>query len=568
MMLLFHIIWSALVSTQLVQLALLDEVTSEFVCLDQVCYSVSWGSQRYYKAKKSCKVKKGQLLTVKNTVQADAIAMFMAKAHQEDVKVWIGLEQPFSNRCTDLQLPLRGYTWVTGDNHTDYTNWKKEEQKCGAHCVTVRKDGTWEEIPCDSKADGYLCEISYSSPCFSLELPFSYNVTYYHFALGLASTGGTVFPNDTIVDISTSPNNTKLFCKEKADGTVAWSSDSPGAWSCLILKGGCEHECVEESDTAQCKCPSGSELKADHRGCTKPCDPNPCSQLCVPVSDPPGFLCMCSEGFTLGDDGRTCEDIDDCAANPNTCEHHCTNTIGGFDCGCKPGFEMVETCEPGESCGSLCLDIDECGIPTTLCEHGCENFDGGYRCYCDDGYVTDEKKPYKCKRFCNTSFCEADCDINNNDSCQCPEGYIVDQLEDGVYICADVDECDASPCDWPNSCINTFGSFLCTCPDGYTVHNEACIPPEEGSGGAELTPVPPSQTSPPTTRPPDIHSLQPAMLLGICIGIISMLTVLLAILCHMLRKHYIEEHALDYKCKNAEKDMVLQQVMTEPQHKL
>ncbi|KAG9484319.1 hypothetical protein GDO78_009959 [Eleutherodactylus coqui] len=557
MMLLFYIIWSALVSTQLVHLALLDEVTSEFVCLDQACYSISWDDQRYSKAKKSCRVKKGHLLTVKNTVKADAISMLMAEALHEDARVWIGLEHPHDAKCQDFQQTLRGFTWVTGDNHTDYTNWMNVEQKnCDALCVTVSKDGTWEETQCDYKADGYLCEISYSLTCSSPVLPFSYNVTYYHPLLGKGQIGGPVFPPGTIANISTLSNITKLSCKEKSDGTAAWSSETPGAWSCRIENGGCEHECIERSNIAECSCPPGSEFKADFRGCTKPCDPNPCSQLCALYSNPPGFLCMCDEGYTLAADGKTCEDIDDCAASPSICEHHCTNTIGGFVCGCKPGFEMVEAnCDTGDNCVTVCLDIDECLNPTTMCEHECENFPGGYRCYCDEGFIIDDKNPNKCKRFCNTSNCEAECDVNNNDSCQCPEGYIVDQNEDGENICTDLDECDPSPCDW--SCTNTYGSFLCTCPEGYTMHNDACIPPTEAPG-TELPSATPSQTSPP----------QPAMLLGICIGIISMLTVLLAILCHMLRKHYIEEQALDYKCKNTEKDMVLQQVMTEPQNKL
>ncbi|XP_056423761.1 thrombomodulin-like [Hyla sarda] len=566
-MLLLHILWTALLSMHLVHLALLDEVPSEFVCLDSTCFSISWDSQRYSKAKKSCKVKKGQLLTVKNSVKGDAISMFMARAHKEDARVWIGLEHPPRSKCTDLLQPLRGFRWVTGDNHTDYTNWRNGEQKCDASplCVTVHKDGTWEETSCDYKADGYLCEISHSLPCSPLTLPPSYTITYYHPALGMGTIGDPVVPPGTIAEISTFPITTNLSCVDKSDGTVAWSRETPGPWSCLIENGGCEQDCVEVSGTAECKCPSESELKADLRGCTKPCDPSPCSQHCVPDPSPPGFFCMCSEGYTLAADGKTCEDIDDCAANPNICEHHCTNTIGGFVCGCKPGFEMVEaTCDPGDTCGSVCLDIEECLHPLTLCEHGCENFPGGYRCVCDEGFVIDEKNPQKCKRFCNTSFCEAECDIY--ESCKCPEGYIVDQNDDGDNICSDLDECESSICDW--LCINTFGSYSCTCPEGYTALDDTCIPPPEGSGDTEPPSSTPPPTSSPTSRPPDIHSVQPAMLLGICIGIISMLTVLLAILCHMLRKHYIEEHALDYKCKNAEKDVVLQQVMTEPQHKL
>ncbi|XP_063774684.1 thrombomodulin-like [Pseudophryne corroboree] len=560
LLLLLHTVCAALLSAHLAHLAPLDELALEFVCLDQACYSVSWMNKRFAKASKSCSDIQGHLMTVKNSVQADAIALLMGKVEKADARVWIGLEQPYKNRCTDTLQPLRGFTWVTGGSYTDYSNWKSGEQKCGALCATVRKDATWEEIDCDSKADGYLCEISYFSSCNALTVPADYNVTYYHTSLGFGLSGGPVFPPGTNAVISTFQDT--LFCLDKGESGGVWSSNAPAAWTCLIMNGGCDHECVEVSGTPECQCPPGSQLKADKRACSTPCDPNPCSQLCVSHSESPGFFCMCSEGYNLADDGTTCEDIDDCAVNPNICESHCTNTIGSFVCSCKPGFEMVDECEDRGECQAECQDIDECINPATLCEHDCENYPGGYRCVCVEGFVIDEKKPNKCKRFCNTSFCEAECDVNNKDKCQCPDGYIVDENDAGDPICTDVDECDSVSCDW--SCTNLFGSYQCICPEGYTVQHTKCIPPEEGSGGTET----PSEITPSPSTTPDIPSLQPAMLLGICIGIISMLTVLIAILCHMLRKQSMEQQALDYKCKNTEKDVVLQQVKSEPQRTL
>ncbi|XP_056419360.1 thrombomodulin-like [Hyla sarda] len=552
---LYHLACSALM---LVQLALQEELVSEFVCSDNICYSVSWMSRRFAKSRATCKDKNGDLMTVKNSVQRDVINEFMTKVKKEDTRVWIGLEH--TDDCTDLLQPLRGFRWVTGDNHTDYTNWRNGEQKCDASplCVTVHKDGTWEETSCDYKADGYLCEISHSLSCFPLALPYSYTITYYHFALGMGNINSPGFPPGTNVQISTDPDITNLSCVDKSDGTVAWSRETPGAWSCLIENGGCEQDCVEVSGTAECKCPPESELKADLRGCTKPCDPSPCSQQCVPDPSPLGFFCMCSEGYTLAADGKTCEDIDDCAANPNICEHHCTNTIGGFVCECKLGFEMVNKCDPEYNCVTECQDIDECQL--TLCEHKCENYPGGHRCVCDEGFVIDQNNVTKCKQICNKSVCQAECSVctancsQAHKYCRCPQGYILHQNDDGKDVCIDIDECADSPCDGL-SCINTHGSYTCTYLEGHTTQ------------ATEAPPDIPMET-PPTSRPADLYSQQTTIMWGICFGILSMFVVLIAMLCHRIKRHYIYQHDLDYNYKNTEKDVVLKKIMMEPQWQL
>ena len=44
-------------------------------------------------------------------------------------------------------------------------------------------------------------------------------------------------------------------------------------------------------------------------------------------------------------------DIDECETREKVCQHTCMNTFGSFNCGCKPGFQLLDdgfTCEGNE----------------------------------------------------------------------------------------------------------------------------------------------------------------------------------------------------------------------------
>ncbi|XP_077561431.1 low-density lipoprotein receptor-like isoform X4 [Haemaphysalis longicornis] len=60
-----------------------------------------------------------------------------------------------------------------------------------------------------------------------------------------------------------------------------------------------------------------------------------CSDLCH--DDPVGYHCSCRPGFRLTEDGRTCDDVDECAV-PGSCSQTCVNTKGGFKCECLDGY--------------------------------------------------------------------------------------------------------------------------------------------------------------------------------------------------------------------------------------
>uniref|UniRef100_A0A8C5PGP6 Thrombomodulin n=1 Tax=Leptobrachium leishanense TaxID=445787 RepID=A0A8C5PGP6_9ANUR len=540
MLLIFQTILSVLLSVQLVNPAPAEQQSQDFFCVKKSCYVISWNSQKFQGANKVCMKQNGQLMEVRSTVEADVISILMEKANRDNSRVWIGLKLPAHQKCTDPSQTLRGFTWATGDSNTDYSKWKDNEEKCGPRCVSVNHDQTWEETDCDRKADGFLCEFSFPDSCSPITTSQWYNVSY-RTPFGDSEDGITSLPPDTMAHVSivTGP----LHCKESREGKMKWTSDTPGAWSCMIENGGCEFICDGDIGPSACQCETGV-LKKDGRTCSTPCDPNPCDQQCVELNQT--YSCMCHEGYRLVNETK-CEDVDDCKVSPGICDQVCTNTVGSFVCKCHPGFEMID---------DRCEDIDECD--SNVCEETCTNTLGDYVCSCSDGYVVDEKNPSKCKQFCGAQTCEAVCDPNFN-KCNCPDGYLLDDTDSENHMCVDIDECEDGYCQ--HACANLFGSYKCTCPEGFILQDDtSCI-----EGDRPVLSTSPSSTRPPT---PESHSIQPTMLLGICIGLLCLLIVIIAIICHMVRKHYMENHAMDYKGSHPEKEVALQQVKTLPQHKL
>uniref|UniRef100_A0A803YMN7 EGF-like domain-containing protein n=1 Tax=Meleagris gallopavo TaxID=9103 RepID=A0A803YMN7_MELGA len=218
---------------------------------------------------------------------------------------------------------------------------------------------------------------------------------------------------------------------------------------------------------------------------------------------------MCAEGYQLGPDGSTCQDVDDCVKIPEVCEQVCHNTEGGFECRCYRGYEMVEGhCMPVPNCSTgpcdhmcedvpgsyrcscfvtdqlpngvmLCVDIDEC--ENNYCEHNCTNTLGSYVCHCKPGYVpfninhcqpipednnvdefSGDSGP-SLPDACHPNPCQGACQPRPGGfECICEAGYVL--APDGLH-CEDVDECLEGPC--KHECHNTAGSFYCSCQPGY-----------------------------------------------------------------------------------------------------
>ena len=95
-----------------------------------------------------------------------------------------------------------------------------------------------------------------------------------------------------------------------------------------------------------------------------------------PLDEAGSRQCGCYPGYTLDTaDNSTCRDNDECAVNNGGCSQLCHNRPGTFLCECRPGYS-----------GSVfCLDINECLLNNGHgpCQDSCTNTAGGFHCGCD-----------------------------------------------------------------------------------------------------------------------------------------------------------------------------------------
>lgn len=517
-------------------------------CLDSACFALFWAARNASQAAALCRGGGGQLMSVRSTVAAEAIAVLL---QGRAGSAWLGLRLP-EPRCAEPAKQLRGFRWEAGDERTDYSAWADGggAAGCGPRCVVVlsgeQQQQRWKERACNASADGILCEYLYpgGAVCAPLKAPPPHEATYVT-PFGARESDLVALPPGSTAAL---PGlGVRLQCRAQGNGSAAqWSSASPGAWHCQVLNGGCDGLC--SFDDAQglpfCTCPEDARLGEDQRSCLSACANLQCQHFCH------RGVCLCQEGYELARDGRSCKDVDECQAQPQPClpSQVCYNAEGSFECRCPAGFTLVD---------GICIDQWVCYAME--CQHECSLVNGTYKCTCFRGYIPDPTNPQKCVQFCNQSTCAAQCDPHAQESCFCPPGYIIDE-EGGTKVCADRDECsDDNPCD--KECINLYGSYMCICSDGSAVPSQHLCedglkePEDLFSGETESYP----ETLAPTPVPPKDGS-SPAVLAAIVVSTVFSVTMLVAILYCLVKKRRSAHAALDYKCQHSGTEVALRQV--------
>ncbi|XP_045078144.1 complement component C1q receptor [Coregonus clupeaformis] len=432
------------------------------LCNEDGCFVVYFQRKTFLDSWRSCKEKGGNLATVKLQEEADTIAALFSSVELRSprtmVRVWIGLQrQP--RQCT-ASRPLRGFTWTTGDQDTQYTNWLRDDSPstCSAPRCVVMTYGTaaheqhdnfkWLDGSCSVPVDGYLCRYTYKGMCPAVWREGGGNALY-STPFSLLSSLLTHVPFGSVATMPC-PGRTEeeqsVLCMLREDGTVGWSREMPlctdtteKSW-CDRDNGGCEHFCREAGEHYYCECSDGFQLGDNGQTCgaVDPCHSAPCEFECLPLSD--GYRCACPEGYMLAPDERGCLDVDECLQSP--CEQLCVNAPGTFECRCREGYRPDEEGE--------CEDVDEC--MEDPCEHACENTPGSHVCHCHLGFSPLPEDPSHCQ---------------------------------------DTDECQI-PGTCQQMCVNYEGGFECYCEVGYELLSDHFSCRKIGEGEDSTTAATPS----------------------------------------------------------------------------
>ena len=88
-----------------------------------------------------------------------------------------------------------------------------------------------------------------------------------------------------------------------------------------------------------------------------------CQHSCLVSKDSSSAECVCLDGYALGEDGKSCDDVDECVDGNGGCGFYCWNTPGSYQCMCRKGYAL-------ESDGKTCKGkIHVTRTPHEVCTH-------------------------------------------------------------------------------------------------------------------------------------------------------------------------------------------------------
>ncbi|CAL1540486.1 unnamed protein product, partial [Lymnaea stagnalis] len=196
------------------------------------------------------------------------------------------------------------------------------------------------------------------------------------------------------------------------------------------------------------------------KDCATPCNCTINTDSCNKLDG----TCQCKKGWKSPD---CSEDVNECLEDSLACPDYstCRNLVGGYRCSCKPGLKEEQGhCVLG-SATNKCLSnhphVYMCARlgqkDTYYCPIGKELIQDSCNACPNAMYGPDCSMSCKCD-FNNTMSCDG-----RTGACKCKQGWTSDNCSQ------DIDEChyDLYNCPQYSTCVNTIGSYNCTCSSEY-----------------------------------------------------------------------------------------------------
>ncbi|KAF2365201.1 EGF-like calcium-binding domain [Trinorchestia longiramus] len=230
------------------------------------------------------------------------------------------------------------------------------------------------------------------------------------------------------LDSSDEMNCTEQTCRP-ADSlvSVGFTSCTNGGCYLDVLRCDGRKDCADASDEQNCQCDDMKFKCADAAAAA--------TAAATPTCGSTDFKCMEGAPACIPSE-KVCDSAIDCTGDVETTAVTCAR--GEFDCGSRVCIsahlvcDQVQHCSNGADEGRLC--VESCMYNNGGCAHSCHSGARSSRCSCRRGY----------------------------------------RLARDQKSCQDVNEClEEDPCE--QLCINTPGSYRCSCVSGYTpVKNSFC----------------------------------------------------------------------------------------------